>query len=90
MKEIRAVEVAQSGTDTLEHETVGANLVDSHMLFSQGHLTVNLQVDVARLFLDSLSISHPSHVRNQNKGLFSFFHLTWFRVDRKHLSVLQN
>lgn len=34
MKEIGAVRVAQSGTDTLEHETAGANLVDSHTLLS--------------------------------------------------------
>lgn len=34
MKEIRAIGVAQSGTDTFEHETAGANLVDSHMLLS--------------------------------------------------------
>lgn len=61
MKEIRAVRVAQSGTDTLEHETAGANLVDPHMLLWKGHFAVNLSVEVARLFLYSLSIRPPSH-----------------------------
>lgn len=33
MKEMGAVKVAHSGTDMLQHETAGANLVESHMLF---------------------------------------------------------
>lgn len=35
MKEMGAVKVAPSGTDMLQHETAGANLVESHMLFYQ-------------------------------------------------------
>lgn len=35
VKEMGAVKVAPSGTDMLQHETAGANLVESHMLFYQ-------------------------------------------------------
>lgn len=69
VKEIRTVRVAQCGSDTSERETAGANLVDPHMLLSKGHLTVNLPVEVARLFLHSLSIRPPSHVSHQNNVL---------------------
>lgn len=57
-----------SGTDIFKHETIRATLVSLHMLLS-GHFTVNMEVEVARLVLYSVSVRPSNVVKCPKQGV---------------------